>query len=154
MLGGTSTAVYLDSRQDWDTHDNIADQGLHQDALFADLALLMQRLGETGLASSTTVVVMSEMGRTPRLNAAGPGAGKDHWPVTSALVLGAGVRAGTYGGTDLKLNARPVDLVSGAADDGGTPLRYDNFAAGVLQLVGVDPQEWIPDVAPLQGFIA
>lgn len=154
MLSGTSSAVYLDSRQDWDTHDNIADQGTNQDALFGDLALLMQRLAETGLASTTTVVVMSEMGRTPKLNAPVANAGKDHWPVTSALVLGAGVRAGSYGGTDLKLNARKVNLVSGAADDAGLPLRYDNFAAGVLKLVGVDPQEWLPDVTPMQGFIA
>jgi hypothetical protein len=154
MLAGTSSAVYLDSRQDWDTHDNIADQGSNQDELFGDLALLMQRLGETGLASSTTVVVMSEMGRTPKLNAPAPTAGKDHWPVTSALVLGAGVRAGSYGGTDDRLNARKVDLVSGAADDGGVLLRYDNFAAGVLELVGVNAQEWLPDVAPMQGFIA
>lgn len=154
MLDGTSSAVYLDSRQDWDTHDNIADQGTNQDALFGDLALLMQRLAETGLASSTTVVVMSEMGRTPKLNAPGPTAGKDHWPVTTALVLGAGVRAGAYGGTDQQLNARPANLVTGAADDAGVPLRYDNFAAGVLKLVGVDPQEWLPDVAPMQGFIA
>jgi uncharacterized protein (DUF1501 family) len=154
MLAGTSRAVYLDSKLDWDTHDNIADQGENQDALFGDLALLVQRLGETGLAANTTVVVMSEMGRTPRLNSPAPNAGKDHWPTTSALVLGAGVRPGTYGGTDLKLNARKVDLVTGAAKDDGVSLRYDNFAAGVLTLVGVDPQEWLPNVAPLQGFIA
>lgn len=151
---GTSRSIYLDSRLDWDTHDDIADQGSNQDELFGDLSLLMQRLTETGLLGSTAVVVMSEMGRTPKLNGPGNTAGKDHWPVTSALVLGAGVKPGSYGATDDKLNARAVNLTSGKADDGGVPLRYDNFAAGVLKLVGIDPQEWLADVAPMQGFIA
>jgi len=154
MLMSSSSSVYLDSGQDWDTHTFIADQGTSANVLFGDLSLLMKRLQETKLLAKTTVVVMSEMGRTPKLNAVGPTAGKDHWPVTSAMVLGAGVKAGAYGGTDMKLNARNVDLVSGAATDAGAPLRYDNFAAGVLKLVGVDPQEWLPDVVPLQGFIS
>ncbi len=154
MLASSSRGVYLDSGEDWDTHTNIADQGISANNLFGDLALLMQRLQETGLLASTTVVVMSEMGRTPKLNAPGPTGGKDHWPVTSAMVLGAGVRAGAYGGTDNSLNARGVDLDSGMAKDGAASLRYDNFAAGVLALVGIDPQEWLPDVTPMRGFIA
>lgn len=153
MLQGTSRAVYLDSRLEWDTHDTIADQGLNHEALFGDLALLMQGLKDEDLLATTTVVVMSEMGRTPKLNAPDMTAGKDHWPTTSALVLGAGVRPGVYGGTDDLLNARKVDLVTGEAKDDGDPLRYDNLAAGVLKLVGVDNQEWLPDVVPMQGFI-
>ena len=154
MLQASSSSVYLDSGQDWDTHTQIGDQGVSADALFGDLSLLLARLKEAALLANTTVVVMSEMGRTPKLNAVGPAAGKDHWPVTSAMVIGAGVRAGAYGGTDDRLNARNVDLASGAAKDDGSPLRYDNFAAGVLKLVGVDPQKWIPNVKPMQGFIA
>ena len=37
----------------------------------------------------TTFVVMSEMGRTPALNG---NEGKDHWPYTSALVMGPGLQ--------------------------------------------------------------
>lgn len=155
MLAKSSCAVYLDSGQDWDTHTNNDDQGTSSDALFGDLALLMQKLEAAGRLDDTAVVVMSEMGRTPKLNAPAPAGGKDHWPVTSALVLGAGVKPGVYGGTDASLNARNVNLASGKADDKSpTPLRYDNFAAGVLKLVGVEPQEWIPDVPPITGFIA
>jgi len=154
LLQGTSRAVYLDSNLEWDTHDNIADQGLNHDALFGDLAALMQKLSDAGLLANTTVVVMSEMGRTPRLNAPVMAAGKDHWPTTSAMVLGAGVKPGAYGGTDDRLNARKVDLASGQPKDDGVQLRYDNFAAGVLKIVGLEPQEWLPDVTPMQGFIA
>lgn len=154
LLQGTSRAVYLDSSLEWDTHDNIADQGPNHDALFSGLAILMQKLQDASLLSSTTVVVMSEMGRTPKLNAPTMNAGKDHWPTTSAMVLGAGVKPGAYGGTDDLLNARKVNLTTGAAQDDGVQLRYDNFAAGVLKLIGIEPQEWLPDVTPMQGFIA
>ncbi len=155
MLDQSSCAVYLDSGQDWDTHTTIADQGDSADALFADLSLLMAKLEAAGRLADTVVVVMSEMGRTPKLNAPAPQGGKDHWPITSAMVLGAGVQPGVYGGTDSSLNGRNVNLLTGKADDKSLePLRYDNFAAGVLKLVGVDPQEWLPDVPPIEGFIA
>lgn len=154
MLKTSSRAVYLDSGQDWDTHNDIADQGIAANALFGDLHKLMTELEAAKLLANTTVVVMSEMGRTPRLNGPLPTAGKDHWPITSAMVLGAGVKPGAYGGTDNKLNARTIDLDSGAVKDGKDPLRYDNFAAGVLKLVGIDPEEWLPDAKPMQGFIA
>jgi hypothetical protein len=155
MLAKSSCAVYLDSGQEWDTHTDIADQGTSADALFGDLTLLMQKLEAAGRLDDTTVVVMSEMGRTPKLNAPLPLGGKDHWPVTSAMVLGAGVKPGVYGGTDASLNGRNVNLSTGKADDKSPePLRYDNFAAGVLQIVGVDPKEWLPDAPPITGFIA
>lgn len=155
MLAKSSCAVYLDSGQDWDTHTDIKDQGTSADALFGDLSLLMQKLEAAGRLDDTIVVVMSEMGRTPKLNAPAPTGGKDHWPVTSALILGAGVKPGVYGGTDASLNGRNVNLTTGKADDkSATPLRYDNFAAGVLQLTGVTPQDWLPDAPPITGFIA
>lgn len=153
MLKTSSCSVYLDSGQDWDTHTVVTDQGISANALFGDLSLLMKRLKETGLLANTTVVVMSEMGRTPKLNDVGPQAGKDHWPVTSAMVLGAGVKPGVYGATDDQLNARGIDLVSGAAKDGNLPLGYNNFAAGVLNLIGVNNKDWLPD-DPLLGFMA
>ena len=114
----------------------------------------MQKLKDKALLATTTVVVMSEMGRTPRLNGPAPTGGKDHWPVTSAMVLGAGVRPGVYGGTNDKLNGLNVDLVGGKVMEGGHPLRYDNFAAGVLQLIGITSTDWLPDALPMQGFIA
>lgn len=154
MLASSSSAVYLDSGQDWDTHTNIDDQGKNAEALFADLGGLMDKLKAKGMLGNTTVVVMSEMGRTPRLNAPSPTGGKDHWPVTSAMVLGAGVVPGAYGGTDNKLNGRNVNLANGTLQDDGKPLRYDNFAAGVLKLVGIEPDGWLPGVTPMGGFRA
>ena len=148
ILGGLCHSVALDSGSSWDTHDDNAQQHASYDALFVGLAALMDRLQAEDLLQSTAVVVLSEMGRTPRLN---ENIGKDHWPTTSALLLGSGLHGGrVYGGTDDNLDCEAVDLASGELDNGGTTLRYDHFATGLLQWVGVDPGDWL-DATPLGG---
>ena len=85
---------------------------------------------------------MSEMGRTPKLNGQ---RGKDHWPVTSCLVLGAGVPGNrVLGGTSDELGARSVDLGTGEVDDTGVQLQASNLAAGILATVGVDASSYLP----------
>ena len=104
------------------------------------------------LLDETVVAVVSEMGRTPKLNGEG---GKDHWPVTSALVLGAGVAGGrVLGGTDDNLDAVPTDLSTGAPAGDGSPIDYTSFTAGVLSLVGVDPSIHLPNAEPLHALRA
>jgi uncharacterized protein (DUF1501 family) len=144
---------------DFDTHTANGDQtGLHHD-FFSTLTSVAERLAttdgeETGskLLDETTVLVVSEMGRTPKLNADG---GKDHWPVTSAMLFGAGVRGGrVLGGTTDEMLGRKVDLESGDLDDGGQSIDFQSFAAGVMETVGVDPEEHLEDVPPLRGIQA
>jgi uncharacterized protein (DUF1501 family) len=92
------------------------------------------------------------MGRAPLGNA---DSGKDHWPVTSALVLGGGVAGGrAYGGTDDQCIDQPVDLATGRVDPAGVRLYTANVLAGVLELVGVDSSQYLPGVEPLRGFAA
>ena len=38
-----------------------------------------------------------------------------------------------------------------ALDPAGAYCKYDNFAAGLLELVGVDPDPWVPGVVPWRG---
>lgn len=142
---------------DWDTHTQNTDQGPHHDEFFASLTKLVDalaaRAGSTQgskLLDETVVVVVSELGRTPRLNSA---MGKDHWPVTAAMLVGSGVTNRSIGGTTTTLAGRNVDLTTGAASDSGKPLLYSNFAAGVLELVGVDPGEHIA-AEPLHALSA
>jgi hypothetical protein len=136
---------------DWDTHrDNAKQSSLHQN-LFASLTELVSTLEREALLDETLVVVLSEMGRTPRLNNE---SGKDHWPVTSALLLGAGVRGGrVIGATGDRLDARSIDLQSGLLDDNGKQLQASNLVAGVLEAVGVDPEPYLPGVEPLRAFM-
>jgi len=153
MPADVSCAAFLDTRLDWDTHDDIADQGRSHEQLFAELTQIAGKLDAAGLLERTTVAVLSEFGRTPRLNdQAQPG--KDHWPVTSALLFGGGVRPGTYGATDDSLGALPVRMDDGTRADSGQLLRFDNFTAGLLEFMGVSSQRWISNVEPFHGPFA
>jgi uncharacterized protein (DUF1501 family) len=120
----------------------------------------MLRLGELlsaieavdggALLSRTIVLALSEMGRSPFLNAA---AGKDHWPVTSAMLIGGSIRGGAVlGGTDEFLQARTVDLSSGQVDDRGERLTPASLLAGALVGLDVDPGALLPGVTPLGGL--
>jgi len=143
-------SVLLTTRQQWDTHADNRPQHNSWNRTFAGLSTLMSQLDAAGMYDETLVVVVSEMTRTPLMNAHG---GKDHWPHTSAMVFGGPVQGGrVLGGTDDTLMSRPVDLSTGQLDDGGQLLRYDSLAAGILELVDVDPDPWFPGVTPLRGL--
>jgi uncharacterized protein (DUF1501 family) len=155
LAGGTSRAVFIRGGGGFDSHDNYAkEQNDEQNDFFAGLTELVQALaGKPGLLDKTIVVAASEMGRTPKWNSAQKD-GKDHWPVTSAMVVGGPVKPGVYGGTDERLNPRRVDLETGKLDAGGELIDYDCFVAGILRMCGVEPKSYLPNVTPLEGFIA
>lgn len=94
MAGGGATG--------WDTHsDNDEGQSPLWEGLFSDLGALVSELHNAPsgtLADRTTIVVCSEMGRSPMLNRAG---GKEHWPYTSMLLIRSGhFESGMIGGWD------------------------------------------------------
>jgi hypothetical protein len=150
LSSGLSHTTMLQSGFPWDTHTANAQQGVFHDALFQSLDALVQQLEDDELLDTTTVMVLSEMGRTPKLNGE---EGKDHWPVTSCLLLGAGVRGGTVlGATNDELGARSIDLATGEPDDGGVQLQSANLVAGVLENLGVDPAGYLPGVEAFRGF--
>lgn len=141
---GLSRVVSLDSGIFWDTHDlNDVYQSWYWELLFEGLDQLVQRLSDTpgeagaSLLDETTVLVVSEMARSPGLNA---NQGKDHWPWTSAMLLGAGVRGGvTVGGYDDGQLGLPVDPTSGAVLAAGSEPLCVDLGATLLALGDVDP---------------
>lgn len=118
------------------------------------LADLQARPGPAGgtLLDETTVVVLSEMGRYPKLDSRG---GKEHWTYTSAMLIGAGVRGGTVvGGYDPdSFQGRPVDLETGEERDDGASLLPGHLGATLLALGGVDPEAWVGDKAPIAAVM-
>jgi hypothetical protein len=84
----------------WDMHDNIAN-GINgqMPAFDQGFSALIEDLSEKGLLNSTLVCVVSEFGRTPKINGT---AGRDHWPrVFSSILAGGGIKAGiTYGSSN------------------------------------------------------
>jgi len=157
---GITHSVLVEDPESWDTHNNNADQNRLHNQLFGALTLVMDELTtrngqDSGnkMIDETVVMVLSEMSRTPRLNG---GAGKDHWPSTSCMVMGGGVAGhARYGGTDDLQQARLVDFDSGQPDDGnGQGLMAENVLAAVLDMVGIDPAPYLPGVEPLHALIA
>ncbi len=145
-------SVLLDSGAQWDSHTNNIDQHEAYELTFSALSTLMTALDAASLLDSTLVVVVSEMTRAAKRN---EDDGKDHWPVTSAMLLGAGVQGGRLlGGTTDLLDARRVDPVTGTPDDNGMTLDYRSFAAGVLQALDVDPEAWLPGITPFAAWQA
>ena len=103
------------------------------------------------LSENTTVVVFSEMGRTPQLNAT---LGKDHWPYTSVLLWGTGLsNMGVLGGFDELYHGFPVDLASGESMENGPVLSIESIGAALLVQGGVDPFSYFSDVEPLLGML-
>lgn len=138
----------------WDSHaDNAALQTAHFETLFSDLEAILAELdarpGPAGgrLSDEVTVVVFSEMGRTPRDNATG---GRDHWTFTSAMLVGGGIAGGRMaGGYDDLGVGRPTDLASGQPHGAGVRLTAAHLGATLLALGGVDPGAYLPAVDPV-----
>jgi hypothetical protein len=89
---------------------------------------LLADLETRGLLDETLVVVMSEMGRTPRINGNG---GRDHWTFCySVLFAGAGIRGGTvYGASDAQ-----------AAYVKDSPVSTADICATIYHCLGIDPE--------------
>ena len=96
---------------------------------------LMTDLNRRGLLDDTLVVVMSDMGRTPKVNKNG---GRDHWTYCySVLFAGAGVKGGTLYGTSDDRAAYVKDKPVSPAD----------VCATIYACLGIDPDTQIPDLS-------
>ena len=155
---GLTSSVTVQRFGGFDTHgDNTGQNGSFQNVFaFLDgfLTALQAEAGAAGAASlldQTTVVVCSEFGRTPRLNADG---GKDHHPWDSYLVAGKRVRGGmTVGKTDGNQEGIKVNFSTGQPDDTGATIDVVNVVAGMMTLVGANAAEYLPGVPPFTAFI-
>lgn len=119
----------------WDTHQRNFSilKGNKLPGFDQTFTALMEDLERTGLLDETLVVVMSEMGRTPRINA---NAGRDHWTFCySAVFAGAGVRGGTvYGASDAQ-----------AAYVKSNPASTADICATIYSILGISPEFRVPD---------
>ncbi len=119
----------------WDTHTRnfsiLKDVNLPE--FDQTYSALMQDLEHRGLLDETLVVVMSEMGRTPRVNG---NAGRDHWTYCySVFLAGAGIRGGTvYGSSDAQ-----------AAYVKDNPVSPADLCATIYECLGIDPHLTVPD---------
>lgn len=105
-----------DANATWDTHGQNFTKLKNQLLPPFDLgfSMLLSDLSERGLLERTLVVVMGEIGRTPRIN---NGAGRDHWEFCySVLFAGGGSKGGYVHGASDKHGAYPSQCPVSASD--------------------------------------
>ncbi len=111
----------------WDLHNGIVGGTKNQlPQLDQAFAALISDLSSRGMLDNTMVMISSEFGRTPKINAT---AGRDHWPkVFSVVLAGGGVKKGfVYGKSD---------ATASEPDEDG--LTVEDLAQTVYQCLGID----------------
>lgn len=111
----------------WDHHFNIFnDMKKMLPELDVAYAALLTDLKDRGLLDNTLVLLLGEMGRTPKINA---GPGRDHWgPGMSIAIAGAGVPAGTILGATEADGSYPSER----------PLKPQDLACTLFHKMGID----------------
>jgi len=114
----------------WDHHDNIKNGITSQMPKFDQaFAALIRDLDTRGLLDTTLVMVTTEFGRTPKINAT---AGRDHWPrVFNIILAGGGIKRGLVYGSS--------DPTGGEPDN--NPLKVEDLAFTVYNQMGIDPSK-------------
>ena len=144
-----SRSVSLVTDGDWDTHPDNSEQTPLYNDLFLELKRLMDTLhqtrGQSGrpLIEETTVVVYSEMGRTPLYNAEG---GRDHWPYTSVMLMGAKINGGkTVGAYDDQFTGIGFDPRTGTLSTTELGMPAVDLGATLAHLAGLDAGQEVPN---------
>ncbi len=123
----------------WDTHWDHYSRMKNElmpgfDRAFAGL---ITDLDQRGMLDDTLVMVLSEHGRTPRINGA-RGGGRDHWAQAySCLFAGGGVARGRVVGRTDKQGATVTDR----------PVSPKDILATAYHLLGIDPDTELRDRA-------
>jgi hypothetical protein len=147
--------IFGNTGHSYDMHENNFGMLRNHNLPILDRAFtaLVEDLDVRGLLDSTLVVVMGEMGRSPRVNAA---AGRDHWPQCGfSLLTGGGIREGTVWGASDRIAAYPTR----------NPVSPADLVATIYHLLGIDPHLLLPDPTgrpmpiahggePIRGVIA
>src|SRR5262249_2826019 len=129
LLEGGATFVKV-MHTNYDTHHENFDFHIEQLGEFdRPFATLMDELHDRGLLSSTLVLVVSEFGRTPRINR---NFGRDHWSKAWSIALaGCGIKGGSVCG---KTNADGTAVTDRQVNGGH--LFHTYFRA-----LGLDPKK-------------
>ncbi len=125
----------------WDMHAGIENAMRRQaPGLDGALAGLIRDLDDRGLLASTIVLVTSEFGRTPKINAS---AGRDHFPrVFSLAVAGGGFKQGQVYGSSNSTASEPEE----------NPVRVEDVLTTVHHQLGInaDKELMAPGNRPIE----
>jgi uncharacterized protein (DUF1501 family) len=142
----------------FDTHNtNYQDQARIQQDLFALIARMIDGLDNAPhptlmghkLSEHTHILVVSDFCRSPHINITG---GRDHHPNNSALIVSPKIKGKTvFGSTD------PAQLLPNNVDgfsDGPRPPTPADVLATFVNVVGVDPRDYMREGEPIKAILA
>jgi hypothetical protein len=117
-------------RYGWDNHRGVFDfLNANLPVLDHAVATLVDDVSQRGLSDRILLVVMGEMGRTPKINER---AGRDHWPqVMFAVLAGGGLKMGQAVGQSSARAELPITRPLGARD----------LLATLYHVLGIDPKQ-------------
>ena len=120
----------------WDTHSDNFNRLKNRLLPVFDrgASALLKDLHDRGTLEDTVVAVLTDFGRTPRVN---PGAGRDHYPsVYSVALAGGGVQGGQVYGSSDRQGAFPESQACGPPD----------IHATIFRCLGISPTAEIHDM--------
>jgi hypothetical protein len=131
----------------FDTHSNHdTDQASAMAQFLARFRYVLLRAQQLGIRNKLYVMVTSDFGRTPRYNT---GNGKDHWNVTSTLLVGPGIRGGrALGKTDeghkaLRVSTTNVAQVLPDRDTSGERIHPGHVHRELRRVLGLEAAPFI-----------
>ena len=154
---GLSRCVTITDGRDWDTHEDNSFQNPQFQELFTELHDLLSKLSQTPgtqgrtLLDETVVVVMSEMGRTPKFNSTG---GRDHWPYTSAMLISSGISGGrSIGAYNENFSGVGFDTNTGILVPDAIGVSSTDFGATLLAIADIDPAQFLSGARPFNQLL-
>ncbi len=107
----------------------------HGEVMDPALAALIEDLAQSGMLKKTMIVMLSEFGRTPKINMT---MGRDHHPgVFSCIFAGGGVKGGQVIGSSDEDGVLPKDR----------PVKVSHLHASICHALGIDSEQGSDDPA-------
>lgn len=125
--GVPMTLLNFSNNQEWDTHTNNFKtlKASRLPEMDRAVATLIDDLHQRGMLETTLVALITEFGRTPKINKT---AGRDHWSnVFSIMLAGGGLKSGQVLGTSNARAEVPHDR----------PVHYNEVLATIYHQLGV-----------------
>lgn len=140
LKAGVASTVSL-NKGGFDTHGNNDAQYVLLGDLTEGLHYLLEALDYFDLGHKTTIMVSSDVGRTPGYNGSG---GKDHYPVSAQMIIhpkGSGLGNKVFGATTNNFRKQKIDFNTGLPNSNGTELNVRHSLYAVRELLGINGTE-------------
>lgn len=133
----------------FDTHGNHDESHFPRlQNLTEGLDVLWEEAEAQGVADRIVVCVGSDFGRTPGYN---EGNGKDHWPISSMMFMGAGIPGNkVIGASTERHQAMPMNLDTLQLDSGGENIEPGNICQALRELSGTSGTD-IASMFPIEN---